>query len=95
MNHPLTRANAQRPSGAPLVWERYYPFSGKPAERTSLGRLGYLVVRQVGPEPTTFEVAVFGVALKERSADMVHGKERAVLAAKRWIAAAVAILGEE
>lgn len=57
--------------------------------RVQIGSLGLLIVRKV---QTDFESVIFGKYLSVRSVTIDEGKERAELAARRWVAQAGAIL---
>lgn len=67
-----------------LLWE-----ATETGVKVQVGQLGLLIVRKVN---LSFEVAVFGKCLKERSVTIDEGKERAELAARRWVAQAGALL---
>lgn len=69
---------------ASLPWE-----TTATGARVQIGSLGLLIVRKV---QTDFEVVVMNKALRERSVTIDEGKERAELAARRWVAQAGAIL---
>ena len=57
--------------------------------RVQIGQLGLLIVRKIN---ISYEVVVLGRALQARSITLTEGKERAELAARKWIAQAGAIL---
>ena len=57
--------------------------------QVQVSQLGLLIVRKVG---TSFDVVIFGKALKERSLTIPEGKERAEMAARRWVAQAAEML---
>lgn len=67
-----------------LLWE-----ATETGVKVQVGQLGLLIVRKV---QTDFCVVVFGKELSVRSVTISEGKERAELAARRWVAQAGAIL---
>ena len=69
---------------AELPWE-----STPTGAQVQVGHLGLLIVRKV---VTDFEICVLGRALQKRSITIEEGKERAEMAARKWIAQAGAIL---
>lgn len=57
--------------------------------QVQVGQLGLLIVRKVKID---FSAVIFGKELQARSITIEEGKERAELAARRWVAQAGAIL---
>lgn len=57
--------------------------------KVQIGQLGLLIVRKIGVVHT---VVIFGKELQARSITLTEAKERAELAARKWIAQAGAIM---